>query len=175
MRNNNRPSRAKQRRADADTTIPARPGAEQHKALGKSLGPKAQAALKQAQQLGKAGDHSGAAKIYRELGEHLSTDGKPGLAARAYLRAARSLHHAGNDEGRGKAIQMAVEQAKASPNKKAVVTHFRDLVRRLRQGGNEELADSVQSQIMEGMDRTKLGRKGSEGQPRVGGGRRRRS
>jgi hypothetical protein len=95
------------------------------------------------------------------------------MSARAYLRAARSLHKAGNEGARDKAVDLAIAQAKLSTNKAKVLTHFRDLVRRLRQGGNNDVADAIQSKIMEGMERKALGRTTAEGRDRRGGGRRR--
>lgn len=154
--------------------VSARPGAQKHKAMGKAMSAKGQQALKEAKERAARGDHAGAAQIYRKVGEHMEKDGQAGLAARAYLRAARSLHNAGNDAGRDKALGMAVEQAKATGNKKAVMTHFRDLVRRIRSKGNDELADHIQGVIQEGLGRQKLGRQNAEGRPRSGGGRRRR-
>ncbi len=173
MRRNQNPSRAAQRRANAEgMAAPARPGAQSHKAMGKGLSPKGQEVLKQAKQLADGGDHAGAAKLFRQLGEHMAQEGNAQLAARAYLRAARSLHHTGNADARDKALAMAVEQAKATGNKQAVMTHFRDLVRRVRAKGDTELADHLQSVIMEGLGKSTLGRTNGEGKPRTGGGRR---
>ena len=102
----------------------------------------------------------------------MAKEGSAPLAARAYLRAARSLHRAGNAGARDEALGLAIEQAKSTGNKKAVLTHFRDLVRRVRSSGDDELADHLQGVIQEGLGKTKLGRKNGEGAPRAGGGRR---
>jgi len=174
MRRNRNPSRAAQRRARQEGLgMRTRPGAERHKSMAKALSPKGQKIVKKAAQLAKAGDHAGAAKLYRQLGDHMAEAGNPVLAARAYMRAARSLHNAGNEAGRDKALGLAIEQAKATGNKKVVLTHFRDLVRRVRANGNDELADHLTSVIQQGLGVSKLGRKNGQGKPRTGGGSRR--
>jgi hypothetical protein len=173
MPKNRNPSRAQRRRANPEgMAAPARPGAQKHKAMGKALSPKGQDVLKQAKQKATDGDHAGAAQLFRKLGEHMASEGNAQLSARAYLRAARSLHLAGKEGARDQALGLAIEQAKATGDKKKVMSHFRDLVRRVRSNGNAELADHLQAEIMKGLGKSNLGRTNAEGQPRTGGGRR---
>jgi len=159
-RGRNNRSRAASRRGAADTAKPGtRPGAKGKKSLAKVLGPKAQKAAKKAAKLSKGGDHAGAARIYRTIGDKLVEENKPVIASRAYLRCARSLHNAGRKEGASKAFDAALEQATASPRRKEAMVHFRDLVRRLRRNGNDEAAERMASRIKEAMGRKRLGRK----------------
>jgi len=173
MPKNRKPSRAKSRRDSQEGMgKPSRPGAGKHKSMGKALSPKGQEVLKRATQKAGDGDHAGAAQLFRQLGEHMAKEGNAQLSARAYLRAARSLHHAGKESARDQALGLAIEQAKATGDKKKVVSHFRDLVRRIRSKGNDELADHLQGEIMKGLGKSNMGRTNAEGKPRSGGGRR---
>jgi len=155
----NNTSRAAQRRAAAGHGKPSRPGVAKQKSLSKALGPKAQQAARKAAQMTKAGEHEGAARIYRKIGDHLKDEGSPALASRAYLRCARSLHNAGRKEGAHKAFDAALEQASQCKQRKAALVHFQDLVRRLRRNGNDEAADKMTARIKEAMGRQNLGRK----------------
>lgn len=162
MRNRgaNNPRRAARRDPEAGPARQGqRPGARNARSMGKSLGPQAQRAAKDAAQKAKAGDFEGAARIYRDIGKELEGQGEPAMASRAYLRAARALHRAGREDAADKAFDAALAQAQQAPNKKEAMVHFRDLVQRMRKNGNDEGADRLTARIKEAMGREKLGRR----------------